>query len=320
MRGYAHDQARATITDQSGFEQAEGQAGPRSLNMDGDRVCDRNGLPEASCLYQYTRVMSGFPLPRPATYSNPVTEVFANTQLIRADLQARGTVSTESRSLPILVDQELSHPKLAASYAPGDVIQYKTGSAEAHGIASNSRATVIATDPTKNLLIIETREGEQVAYNPALLKQQTAQSTVYREETRDLAEGDRIQFTKANWEQRIRFGDFATVERIAEDNSIAVRLDSGRAAELNPEKARHIDYGYVVDGNQHFSADRVLATGENLESAALSKLSPYTRDLSVYTSDNTSIQPQQSILVKETSLIQAVESTLPGLESFGLSR
>ena len=27
------------------------------------------GLPEGSCLYQYTRVMSGFPLPRQGHYS-----------------------------------------------------------------------------------------------------------------------------------------------------------------------------------------------------------------------------------------------------------
>ena len=35
------------------------------------------GLPEGSCLYQYTRVMSGFDLPRQAKYANPATEVFA---------------------------------------------------------------------------------------------------------------------------------------------------------------------------------------------------------------------------------------------------
>ena len=34
------------------------------------------GLPEGSCLYQYTRVMSGFDLPRQANYTNPITEVF----------------------------------------------------------------------------------------------------------------------------------------------------------------------------------------------------------------------------------------------------
>ena len=39
------------------------------------------GLPEGSCLYQYTRVMSGFDLPRQAKYPNPATEVFASDRL-----------------------------------------------------------------------------------------------------------------------------------------------------------------------------------------------------------------------------------------------
>jgi type IV secretion system protein VirB4 len=36
------------------------------------------GLPEGSCLYQYTRVMSGFHLPGQKRYSNPVTQVFVD--------------------------------------------------------------------------------------------------------------------------------------------------------------------------------------------------------------------------------------------------
>jgi type IV secretion system protein VirB4 len=39
------------------------------------------GLPEGSCLYQYTRVMSGFDLPRQAHYANPATEVFVSDRL-----------------------------------------------------------------------------------------------------------------------------------------------------------------------------------------------------------------------------------------------
>jgi type IV secretion system protein VirB4 len=39
------------------------------------------GLPEGSCLYQYTRVMSGFDLPRQARYANPITQVFAEDRL-----------------------------------------------------------------------------------------------------------------------------------------------------------------------------------------------------------------------------------------------
>jgi type IV secretion system protein VirB4 len=39
------------------------------------------GLPAGSCLYQYTRVISGFHLPRQAKYASPATEVFASDRL-----------------------------------------------------------------------------------------------------------------------------------------------------------------------------------------------------------------------------------------------
>ena len=39
------------------------------------------GLPEGSCLHQYTRVISGFELPRQKKYSNPVTQVFVDDRL-----------------------------------------------------------------------------------------------------------------------------------------------------------------------------------------------------------------------------------------------
>ena len=39
------------------------------------------GLPEGACLYEYTRVMSGFNLPRKEHYANPVTQVFVDDRL-----------------------------------------------------------------------------------------------------------------------------------------------------------------------------------------------------------------------------------------------
>jgi len=46
------------------------------------------GLPEGACLYQYTRVMSGFNLPRKAQYGNPVTQVFVDDRLSFLDKSA----------------------------------------------------------------------------------------------------------------------------------------------------------------------------------------------------------------------------------------
>ncbi|SDE96708.1 hypothetical protein [Terriglobus roseus] len=39
------------------------------------------GLPDGACLYQYTRVRSGFALPRQKTYGNPVTQAFVDDRL-----------------------------------------------------------------------------------------------------------------------------------------------------------------------------------------------------------------------------------------------
>jgi type IV secretion system protein VirB4 len=46
------------------------------------------GLPEGACLYQYTRVMSGYDLPRKTAYSNSVTQVFVGDRLAFLDKSA----------------------------------------------------------------------------------------------------------------------------------------------------------------------------------------------------------------------------------------
>ena len=43
------------------------------------------GLPEGACLYQYTRVLSGFDIPRQDKYENPVTESFVKDRLTFLD-------------------------------------------------------------------------------------------------------------------------------------------------------------------------------------------------------------------------------------------
>jgi type IV secretion system protein VirB4 len=47
------------------------------------------GLPQDSCLYQYTRVLAGFDLPRQKKYADPVTESFANDRIMFLEKTAR---------------------------------------------------------------------------------------------------------------------------------------------------------------------------------------------------------------------------------------
>ena len=244
------------------------------------------------------------------------------TQLIRADLYAQGRLIGESRAVPVLVERELANAKLAAQYTPGDQIHYKTGSPEKHGIARDSTATVVTTDGKRNVLTVDPGNGEPIAYRPHELKGVTANSTVYRQETRELAVGERIQLTRADKSQGIRSGDFATVERIADSNALTVRLHNGKTAELDPEKAKHIEYGYAVDGSKRVQADRVLATGESLDAKAVASVSGRVRDLSVYTSDGSSLQKQkqeQTPIPKEVA-IPEIPQPQRQYHGFGLSR
>ncbi len=218
------------------------------------------------------------------------------TQLIRADLYAQGRLSAEARAVPVLVQQNIGNPKLAGEYTPGDKIQFRTGSPSLNGIAHNSMVTVVSADPKRNLLTVRTdAERLDVTYNPIHLKAQTKGSTVYREETRELAEGERIQFTVANKDHGIRKGDLATVTRIADNHALTLSLDNGKTVELDPAKARHIDYGYAVDGSQRVAADRVLATGEALDQKTLQAVPFKTPDLTLYTSDSSGHQKQEQI-------------------------
>ena len=243
------------------------------------------------------------------------------TQLIRDELRQQGRLATESRSVSVLVEQHFGNPRLAANYAPGDVIHYKVGSPAQHGIANNSIATVLSVDGRANTLTIATRDGNETSYNPALLKTQTAQSTVYREEQRYLAVGERIMITASDRNAHIRSGEFATVERIGEDNALSVRVDSGRSVELNSDNARHIEYGYAVETAQRGSVDRVLVTGDASQLAkqqeVLTRLSPHIRDIALYTSDRREFATERIIPGIENGL--GMDGISPGAASTSAS-
>ena len=64
-------------------------------------------------------------------------------------------------------------------------------------------------------------------------------------------------------------GDLATVTRIDANHAMTLLMDNGKTVSLDPDKARHVEYRYVVDGWQRVSADRVIATGEAIDRRSL---------------------------------------------------
>jgi len=234
------------------------------------------------------------------------------TQLIRAELRSEGKLARESHLLPVLVERKLPNAHFAGNYRPGDEIHFRAGSPALEGIPHNSVAHILEVDERRNTLTIETADGGQVAYDPARLRSQTRQSTVYREEFKEMAKGERIRFSAPNQGHHIRTGDFATVERI--EPSLSVRLDNGKAVQLDSEFARHIDYGYAVELTANLAADRVILSGDASQLAGLendlARLRPNIRELSVYTSDAT--ETLQVELAHSSVAIEPLSKPLTG--------
>ena len=218
------------------------------------------------------------------------------TQLIRANLYADGKLGRDAQAISVLIEKKIESKMRVESYQPGDKIQYKTGSPGLDGIPHDSQATVVSTTSRGNLLSVRfDATREEVSYNPAQLRTLTRESHVYREEIREIAEGERIRFSRYDKNVgMIRSGNLGTVTRIGQDHSMTVKMDSATNAEISAEKARHIDYGYVVEGLTNVRAERILATGDGFAHQNLHGTFPRA-NLSLYTNS-----PQQvSSLAKE---------------------
>ena len=187
------------------------------------------------------------------------------TQLARADLYSKGQLGRDAHAVPVLVEKESGSRRKAEAYEQGDKIHYKTGSPGIDHIPHDSTATVLSTTPKRNLITVQIdNTKETVTYNPAQLSTQTRESRLFQEQTREIAEGERVRFTRYDKELGVHSGDLGTVTRVGQDRSMTVQMDSGKTAEVSPDKSRHIDYGYAVESLKGNRAERVIATGDGL--------------------------------------------------------
>ncbi len=177
---------------------------------------------------------------------------------IRAEMQERGLVSKEEHPIAALVPrQDLTGPERtwAARYEFNDVVRYARAS-KATGMERGEYARVKSVDAEKNLLTVVRADGSELTYDPR--RQQGV--SVYREEPRSFAVGDRIQFTAPANDLKVANRELGTVEAIGQDGQIRLRMDGGREVQLDPCEHPHLDHGYAVTSHssQGQTAERVL--------------------------------------------------------------
>jgi ATP-dependent exoDNAse (exonuclease V) alpha subunit len=83
--------------------------------------------------------------------------------------------------------------------------------------------------------------------------------SVYREQERAFAAGDRLQLTAPLPGLKLANRELGTVEGIR-DGRLSLRMDGGRAVEFDPAAHPHLDHGYAVTSHssQGQTAGRVL--------------------------------------------------------------
>jgi conjugative relaxase-like TrwC/TraI family protein len=177
---------------------------------------------------------------------------------IHAEMQVRGLVSKDEHRIETLVPrQDLTGPERtwAARYEFNDVVRYARASKET-GMERGEYARVKSVDAEKNLLTVVRADGSELTYDPR--RQQGV--SVYREEPRNLAMGDRIQFTAPANDLKVANRELGTVEAIGQDGQMRLKMDGGRDVQLDPREHPHLDHGYAVTSHssQGQTAERVL--------------------------------------------------------------
>jgi ATP-dependent exoDNAse (exonuclease V) alpha subunit len=177
---------------------------------------------------------------------------------IHVELQGRGVVSGEEHCVRTLVPrQDLTGADRtwAERYEVGDVLRYSRASKET-GIGKGEYAQVKSIDAPKNRLTVERQDGTTRTYDPR--RQQGV--SVFREEMRSFSAGDRIQFTAPANDLKIANRELGTIESIDQNGWLSLKMDGGRAVELDPRRHPHLDHGYAMTSHssQGHTADRVL--------------------------------------------------------------
>jgi conjugative relaxase-like TrwC/TraI family protein len=179
-------------------------------------------------------------------------------QHIHAELQARGVVRRDEHSVQTLVPrQEMTGAdrSWAQQYRVDDILRYSRASRET-GIAKGDYTRVKSIDGQNNRLTVLRVDGSETTYDP---RRQMGVS-VYREQEKAFSVGDRIQFTALNHELKIANRELGTVENIAPDGAMRLKLDNGRGVNYEPQRHPHLDHGYAVTSHssQGQTAERVL--------------------------------------------------------------
>lgn len=182
----------------------------------------------------------------------------ALNQLIREGLRKCRRFSHEDTSVQVLRPKDMTQDeqKRAINFAQGDVLRFQRGYRREPEIDKGERLIVDGIDPKTNVLQLRAKDGQRLFLNPEL----RSKFEVYRQETRALTRGDKIEWNRNDKSLGITNGGVAYVDSIQKD-AITFEFMSGKMLTLDRKEPLHLDHGYActIYKSQGRTVDKVIA-------------------------------------------------------------
>lgn len=166
---------------------------------------------------------------------------------IRDALKREGVVAADDHRLQVLTPSGMSsqQKQMARFYSAGQVVIFSRD-VESSGIARDAEYHVLgATRDGRGRRIVRLADehGKMINWDPRLSR--ATQINVFNRETRDLAEGDRIQWRLVSQGLGLKNAERGTVERM-EGSTVTIRWDrDNHQQEIDLSKHKTWDHGYA---------------------------------------------------------------------------
>lgn len=134
--------------------------------------------------------------------------------------------------------------RFASTYTDASHIRFNR-EYERYGIKRGDIFKLELINKDRNEVVLS-KNGRQKIFNPAKYKMGDGAVELYRQEDRELHEGDRIRFTRGGTKRPVNNNDYGTVRKIGKNN-IEFSLDRGKSITLDQKEPtiRHIDHAWA---------------------------------------------------------------------------
>jgi conjugative relaxase-like TrwC/TraI family protein len=164
--------------------------------------------------------------------------------MVRDRLIERGEIKAQGAQATALIAKDMTRPeaRMAHAYSAGDIVEFGRNY-KSLGIEKGQRLAVHEIDYKQGLVKFDRGDGQSVAWNPAKLTKAQA----YTEEKKEIAQGDKIAWTKNDHAHDRRNGQLADVIAVDRQSQTAtVRLQNGQEQRIDLGESQHLDHAHAT--------------------------------------------------------------------------